>query len=58
MPAMTKLLAGPAAATAIMPKRGLFSRHLLTGTGFAQPNTGPPISAIAPGSATVPTGST
>ena len=30
----TRLVAGPAAATAIMPKRGLSSRRWSTGTGF------------------------
>ena len=32
------LIAGPAAATSTIPKRGLRSRATSTGTGLAQPN--------------------
>ena len=33
-----KFIAGPAAATSIIPRRGLANRQAETGTGLAQPN--------------------
>ncbi len=58
-------MAGPAAATTIMPRRGSRNRHAATGTGFAQPNmntTRPTVSSWLisrkPGSRMVPTRST
>ena len=56
--ARTRFVAGPAAATATIPKRGSRSRSPRTGTGFAQPNIGPPNRASAPGTSRVPIGST
>src|SRR6187402_2996620 len=56
--ASTRLVPGPAAATAIIPKRGLLRRCLVTGTGLAQPNAGRPLRMSRPGRISVPNGST
>src|SRR5450631_3990680 len=55
--AMAKLAAGPARATITMARRGLRSMLVATGTGFAQPKSGPPTARRTPGTSTVPTGS-
>ena len=55
--AMTKLDAGPAAATHNMSFLGWRKRLKLTGTGLAQPNKMPPNSMVMAGNKMVPNGS-
>ena len=52
--AMTRLLAGPAAATIMKSRFGCRSRLMFTGTGFAQPRIGRPLNIASSGSTTVP----
>src|SRR4051812_31041907 len=56
--ASSRFMPGPASATRIMWTRGLRIRRATTGTGFAQPNTGAPLTARNSGRTTVPIGST
>src|SRR5882757_1757014 len=55
--AMRRLAIGPARATSTIARRGWRSTLVATGTGLAQPMSGPPIARRIPGTTTVPTGS-